>query len=354
MGMEEIIEGHVKSGRSPGIAAGLVGRDDGARTFGFGELRKHTGIAPDRDTVFEIGSMTKTFTAVLAARLQQEGLLSLQDPVTKYLPSLGGSEFDRRGVTMFHLLTHTSGINEFPLRTFVPQILSVLIRGKSVIPQYKYDTAGFLKHLSGLELKDPGRADYLYSNMGFGLAGKAMEKLTGSTFGDLVRNRICSPLGMKDTGIGIGRVRNPDRVAAGYSFRNKKADYWDLPAIEAAGSLYSTVSDMARFLGANLGIVRSGLSQALKYCQDTRVRVRMPALSKILPRLFGIHLSGFCLGWSRTQYSGMDVLGHDGGTEGFTSFMGMNPGNQTAVVVLTNRSMRPVHKLGLSLLHEMK
>ena len=163
--IKDIIKEHITSGKSPGISVGLI-NESGIQTFNYGEIKKESDIDPTPDTVFEIGSMTKTFTATLAVQLQQEGILSLDEPIAEFLPELKNSMFDKNNVTLYHLLTHTSGISEFSLPVFVSQMFSIMFTGKSHIAEYEYDTEKFLNYVSTLKLKNlPGRT-WMYSNLG--------------------------------------------------------------------------------------------------------------------------------------------------------------------------------------------
>ena len=94
---EEIVKKHATKSKIPGISAGLTS-EGGIKTFNYGEIKKDSGIAPTPETLYEIGSMTKTFTAILAVKLQEEELLSLDDPVTKFLPEFEGSDFDKNKI----------------------------------------------------------------------------------------------------------------------------------------------------------------------------------------------------------------------------------------------------------------
>ena len=352
MKIEEIIKKHVTSGKSPGISVGLINESD-IQTFNYGEIKKKSNITPTVNTVFEIGSMTKTFTATLAVQLQQEGILSLDEPITKFLPELKNSIFDKNNITLYHLLTHTSGISEFSLNTFFSQMFSIIFTGKSRITEYEYNTEKFLKYISTLKLRNSPGSTWEYSNLGFGLVGKIFERITGNSYEDLVKSRICDVLDMKDTGVDIfGSHKN--ELATGYTFRSKQADYWNVPAIKPAGSLYSTTSDMIKFLKASLGISKTKLSPVFEYCQNTKCTPKIPTSMKFCTKSVGITLSSFCLGWFMFPQGNIDIFGHDGGTEGFSSFMCMNLENQSAAVILTNRAMKPVHKLGVSLIKEME
>ena len=343
------IEEHAKSNKIPGISVGLI--KDSEKFFNYGQINKDSKIVPTKDTVFEIGSMTKTFTAILAAQLQQEEILSLDEKISKYLPELENSEFEKQNITLHHLLTHTSGISEFSVNTFVTQMFSIMTSGKSQIAEYNYQTEEFLKYCKTLKLKHTPGTTFLYSNIGFGLAGKIMEKLTGKTYDDLVRQYICNILDMNDTGINI-LESHKEKLATGYSFRGKQADYGQVPAIEAAGSLYSTTSDMIKFLKANLDLTETKLSSAFEYCKNTKSTPKIPLSMKFFTKSLGVSLSTFRFGWFVFPQETFDVIGHDGGTEGFTSFMGMNLDDNSGVVILTNKSLKPVHKLGKTILDE--
>ena len=347
----DIIKNHITSGSSSGISVGLINKND-VQTFNYGEIKKKSKSIPTADTVFEIGSMTKTFTVTLAVQLQREGILSLDEPITEFLPELKNSIFDKNNITLYHLLTHTSGISEFSLPVFISQMFSIMSTGKSRIIEYEYNTEKFLNHISSLKLKNLPGSTWMYSNLGFGLAGKILERITGNSYEELVKSRICDVLGMKDTGIGIFESHK-NYLATGYSFRGEQTDYWDVPAIEAAASLRSTTSDMLKFLKASIGLSKTKLTPAFEYCQNTKITPKVPISMKFFTKSVGISLSSFSLGWFMFPQKNMDVLGHDGGTQGFSSFMCMNPKNQLAVVILTNRSMKPVHKLGIKLLKEI-
>lgn len=351
MKIEEIIENHVKSGKSTGISVGLIQKKE-VQTFNYGEIAKKSNIKPTTDTVFEIGSMTKTFTAILSVQLQNEGVLSLDEPITKFLPELQNSIFDKNNITVHHLLTHTSGISEFSLKIFISQMLSIISTGKSRVTEYEYDTKRFLNYLSTLKLKNSPGSTWMYSNLGFGLVGKILERITGNSYEALVKNRICKVLDMNDTGIDVFESHK-NRLAAGYSFRNKHTDYWNVPAIEAAASLRSTTSDMIKFLKANLGLNHTELSSVFEYCQNAKTSSKIPLSMKFFTKSVGISLSRFRLGWFVFPHDNRTILGHDGGTQGFSSFMCMDLEHQSAAVILTNRSFKPVHKLGLTLLQEI-
>ena len=157
-----------------------------------------------------------------------------------------------------------------------------------------------------------------------GLAGKILERITDKTYDELVKIHICNELGMNDTGINILESRK-EKLATGYSLKNKKIDYWNVPAIESAGSLRSTTEDMTKFLEAVLGIKETSLSSTFVQCQQTKMNPRIPSTMKLFTKSVGISLSTFRLGWFVFPHKNADILGHDGGTEGVFQFYGNKP-----------------------------
>ena len=352
MNIENLIKQHVNSGTSSAISVGLVDEED-IRFLNYGKITKESEVVPTNNTVYEIGSITKTFTAILATVLEQKGIISLEKPIINFLPEFQNSDFDKKKINLFHLLTHTSGISEFSVGLFASQMFSLMITGRSQVKEYNYDLDTFLKYASNLKLKDEPGTTFRYSNVGFGLAGKILERITNKTYDDLVRIHICDELGMRDTGINI-LESHKDQLATGHSFRNKEIGYWDVPAIESAGSLRSTTEDMVKFLEVALGLKETSLSSAFAQCQQTKMNPHIPPTMKFFTRSFGISLSTFRLGWFVFPQENIGILGHDGGTAGFSSFMAMNPERKSGVIILTNRAMKPVHKLGLDLLKKNK
>lgn len=176
---EELIKTHVKKSKIPGISVGLINENE-TRFFNYGEIKNESRIIPTPDTIFEIGSMTKTFTAILTVKLQEEGLLSLDDPVTKFLSEFEGSDFDKNKITLYHLITHTSGLVEVPLREYPRAIIKWLLRlnnGKVFPPLYSYDISKFLNKVYQIKLKDNPGMTFRYSNTGVGLLGKILERI---------------------------------------------------------------------------------------------------------------------------------------------------------------------------------
>ena len=124
MEAEDIIKKHVKKSKIPGISVGLISKT-GTKVFNYGEIEKNSKVLPTEDTVFEIASISKTFTSLLLAVLQKEGLLSKDDPITKFVPEFSNNpKFEK--ITLYHLATHTSGFPNLPTKIIAANLFGLL------------------------------------------------------------------------------------------------------------------------------------------------------------------------------------------------------------------------------------
>ena len=355
MKIEEIIKKHVKKSKIPGISIGLID-ENGTQFFNYGEIKKESGIEPTPDTLFEIGSMTKTFTAILTVQLQNEGLLSLDDPIIKFLPEFAGSDFEKNKITLYHLITHTSGLVEVPLRDYPKNIIKFLFRttkGKLFPPRYSYDTSDFLQEISQCKLQDNPGTKFRYSNSGIGLVGKILERVTDSPYEELIKNRILNILNMEDTTITISD-NHKEKLATGYLYTGKEADPIHIPAVASAGSICSTVSDLLKFLKVNLGLEQSSLSSTMEYCKSTRIDPSLSFFQKFTAKLFmGVQSTEIGLGWIVGNLKNIQIIQHSGGTEGFSTTMMMNLNEKIGIVVLTNAAFKDNSKLSIKLLQKL-
>lgn len=304
-----------------GLVVAVVTKD-GTQVFSYGKVAAPGGkeTAPDGDTLFEIGSITKTFTALLLADLAAEGVVKLDDPLQKYLPAEvkvpkhGGKE-----ITLLHLATHTSGLPVQP--TDLPDVVRSA-KSDHDNPYSHYSVAHLHAMLSAHELaRDPGeKAEY--SNLGAGLLGIALVRAAkAKDYEELVKKRICEPLGMKDTFVRPTDERKP-RFAQCYNKQGKPTAHWDFQTLEGCGALRSSANDMLRYLKANMGVQQSKLLPAMKRCHEEHAvgeKLRLP------------------LGWAqRKSAGGKRILWHNGGTYGSHSFVGFAEGDDLGVVVLCN------------------
>lgn len=317
------------AGKHVGLAVGLL-LDGESRTLGRGVIAADRPLAPVADAIYEIGSLTKLFTATLLADMARAGEVALEDPVQLYLPDGVSLPVHGRAITLADLACHTSGL---------PRLPRGLLRSGDLRNPYAAFTPEQLgRAVGGARLLRPPGARVGYSNFGFGLLGNALAARAGTSYEQLVRARICEPLALIDTSVAVP----PDklaRFAQGHDVRGRPVAHWDLPTLAGAGALRSTVSDMLRFLALHLGDGEDDLIAAARRTQ--RPLARIGARGSV------------GLGWHLVPFRGhRQMLYHEGATGGFQSFCGFVGETRAAVVVLSN-SGRSFGKLGLRLLRAL-
>ena len=330
MGFEEVLEKNAR--KHVGVAVGV--RTNGeTRTLGRGRIADDRPIPPAADTIFEIGSITKVFTATLLADMTLEGLVSLDDPVQRYLPS--GVELPVRGrrITLADLATHTSGLPGLP-----KGMLRLALKERHN-PYVNFSVDDLHTAVANARLRRPPGKRIRYSNFGFGLLGHVLSLRAGQTYEQLVAERILAPLGMTDTAITVPHDKG-GRFAQGHNRRGRAVSNWDLPTLAGAGALRSTVHDLLEFLALQLDRGESRLARAARMTHEPRMR----------KRAFSVGLGWFIHRVQRGQPH--KAIWHDGGTGGFRSVAGFVKEAGTAVVVLSNSS-RAVDSIGLKVLREV-
>jgi CubicO group peptidase (beta-lactamase class C family) len=325
-----LAEQAMRSGRRMGLVIGCLA-DGEQRVAGYGRLRIDTQDTPDGGTIFEIGSVTKVFTGLLLADLAEQGIVGLDDPLASYLPaSVRVPTFKGEQITLGDLASHAGGLRRDPKGTLGRWLRDRRnpYAGLSVEELYAGLARTKLRRRPGERVK--------YSNLGAGLLGEALARAAGRSFEALVRERICLPLGMRDTVI-APTGEQIARLATGYTRRGRPAPPLEIPALVGAGALRSTATDMLCLLQANLDPAHSPLAAQIERSQ--------------LPRLPAAKRVGVGLGWLIAHPPGGagPLLWHNGGTSGFRSFVGIARESGTAVVALSNTA-RSVDRLGLRIL----
>lgn len=312
----------------PGMVAGLVA-PDGSACWGFGTVGGGSARVPDERTVFEVGSVTKVFTAALLARLAEQGTLAPDQPLRPILePHVRLAPWEGREVTLEHLATHTSTLPRASRRMMAKALLH------PTNPYRDYQVADLYADLAAFR---PGAGlgrEFAYSNLGFGLLGHLLSLRAGVPYEDLVVEEVCRPLGLSDTRVALDEEQS-SRLARGHFF-GRPVGLWEIPVLAGAGALRSTAADLMVFLEASLGLRRTPLQVALRTTHEPRVRV-----SDTL---------AVGLAWHRTVLAaGGEAVWHRGETGGMRAFLGFVPERALGLVLLANASAG-VDELGLELL----
>jgi len=300
--------------QSVGIVVGIVG-PEGRRVISYGHLEKDDARPLNGDTIFEIGSATKVFTSLLLADMVQHGEVALNDPVAKYLPqTVKVPERNGKQITLIDLATHTSGLPRMPTN-FAPKDANN--------PYADYSEEQLYQFLAGYQLTRDIGTKYEYSNLGAGLLGLALTRRARMDYEQLVRSRICNPLGMNSTTVTL-TPEMKRRLAVGHNQKLEAVENWDIgPATAGAGALRSTANDLLTFLAANLGYTKTPLAPAMAAMLTTRRPTGMPTME-------------VALGWHIYSGGSKEIVEHNGGTGGYRTYMGFDPKSRVGVVVLSN------------------
>jgi D-alanyl-D-alanine-carboxypeptidase/D-alanyl-D-alanine-endopeptidase len=318
------IRSMVDHGVNVGIVVGIV-TPCGRETYSYGKTMLSGDQSVDEDTVFEIGSIGKVFTALLLADMVERGEVSFDDPIERYLPiSVTAPTFNGRSITLIDLATHTSGLASIP---------DNLSPADELNPYADYTVEQMYTALSLTTLKYDIGSIYEYSNFGMGLLGHILSLRSGMDYEELVIARITDELGMPDTRITL-TPRMQDHLATGYR-EGEPFPLWDLPTLAGAGALRSTARDLLTFLAANMGLKESRLYPAMQVTHEPRYPVNE-----------SLQVG---LGWHIQTAGDMQIIWHHGATGGYWGFAGFVKDKQTGVVVLTN-TFRDIDDIGLRLL----
>lgn len=306
----EYVAGHSHARLVIGVVQG-----DRRSIRGFGSTNVPANFADDQ-LIYEIGSITKVFTGILLARLELDGLVGLDDPISSLLPADTQPRTEVAAVTLRQLATHTSGLPRLPdnLDTHVTD---------EADPYRRYGAEQLLTAVKRCRLeRKPGEKSE-YSNFGVGLLGFLLARRAGEPYDRLVRRCICEPLGLSDTVVDLNEDQRP-RFVPGRTPAGQPTSPWHFDALAGAGAFRSKVKDMLNFLAANFEPDGSDLGRSLNR-----------ALNIHRKSFWGSHQG---LGWAVEKDGGQKspIHWHNGGTGGFVSFAAMMREHRVGVVLLAN------------------
>lgn len=325
-GVKENIEMRVKNGQNIGMVIGMVD-EGGTSYYAFGVKSLKTNEPVDENSVFEIGSISKTFTGILLANKVIKGEMKLEDPLQMYLPD-GITAPTRNGesISLVHLSNHRSGLPRMPTN-FTPSNVNN--------PYADYDEKLMFEFLTNYELTRDIGSIYEYSNYAAGLLGHVMAMNSDKTYEELMVDVIAKPLGMKNTRI-VLTDKMKASLATGHN-QGVEVENWDLTSLAGAGAIRSTVVDMTKYISYNLGLKTSKLSEAFDLSHENSWKENSSPIVG--------------LGWHTTVMNDMSIVWHNGGTGGYRAFAGFIKDQKKGVVILTNSTDGSPDDLGLRLLN---
>ena len=305
--------GDLGPGTDAGVTIGVV-QHGVRRIFSYGTAKP--------DSVFEIGSISKTFTGLLLAQLVEQKKVQLDEPVRALLPKgtvaapASGAE-----ITLLDLSAQRSGLPRMP-DNFNP--------ADPANPYADYDNKALYAYVAKHGVAAPAKPEFGYSNLGVGLLGEALTERAGVTYDVLLRKEITAPLGMKDTAVALTPAMRT-RFIQGHDGDHKPVHAWDLAALVGAGGIRSTAADMLTYLEAQLH--PDHLPRTVKATAEGKTLAAALAAAHVIHGEAGpgMHIA---LNWIHVDESGS--FWHNGATGGYTSFALFNPDGDYAVIVLGN------------------
>lgn len=307
----------------PSVAVGVIRGDAVVHKRAVGIANRETNTPATCDTLYGIGSITKTFTGTLLVVLRDEGVVAHDDPIAKYLPPDLPLPTDKRGdprITLRHLATHTSGLPRLPpnLMGFLPD------------PYASYDAERLYKGIAASGLIAPIGAKCQYSNFGVGLLGHLLERASGKGYDELLQTRIFDPLEMTHT------YPRPtpelfERMARPYKGAQceDEANSWSFDVLAPAGSIVSNVNDMLKYVALQF---HAGDAFEKPVRGSSLAELHRP--QRLVNDKWDVAV-GLC--WHiRPEKKIGDVVWHNGALDGFHSYVGFSQRARVGVVVLTN------------------
>jgi CubicO group peptidase (beta-lactamase class C family) len=323
-------------GLAPALVVGVY-KDGRSHVKGYGSLTPGADVPPDDDTVFQIASVSKLFTASLLQRLCDQGVLRLDATLGELIGGRWPLAPRVRAVTLRQLATHTSGLPSIP-RSLQAEAASRAAGQPALADPYNHLGPEHVFHYLATA-PDQGRSGrFNYANLGMGLLGHVFEHVLGQDLETLAVNTLFGPLGMPDTRITV----TPElaaRLAPGHDARNQPAGLWHFKALAGAGAFASTGHDLLRFIRASVE-PDAPAAQAFQ-------AMRMPQ--------FGGRTG---LGWMQPglldRFLGnRGIVWHNGMVGGYAAYLSIDAGTRSGTVVLVNRSV-DVTLLGMLLTRQVR
>jgi CubicO group peptidase (beta-lactamase class C family) len=286
---------------------------------GYGSANLEWQTPNSRDTRFRVASLTKQFTSAGILLLEEQGKLRIEDPISKYLPDVPAAW---NSITIFHLLTHTSGIPDLTTFPDFSETAKQPTTPEKLVASFRSKPLDF----------KPG-ADFKYSNSGYIILGCILERGSGQSYADYIKNKIFTPLGMKSSGYDSNTEIVPMR-AQGYAHRKSGvgvADYLDMTVPFSAGGLSSTAGDLLRW--------QQGLFHGRLLSTSSLAKMTTPVKKDYA---FGVAVN--------TDTLGNKVVWHGGAIDGFNVFLVYVPAERFSVIVLGNIEDAPAKAIAADIL----
>ena len=307
--LHQLVKSFFSTTKAPGLVVGLS-QQGKTRYYSYGYADPATKKMFDSTTIFEIGSITKTFTANLLMQLDEKHILNIHDPVTRYIPE-SSNDSALKKIILADIASQSSGLPRLPAGFDKTEGYSFMQPYEKYTRDYLYPFLGTLTSIT------PGQ--YAYSNLGFGLLSTIMENVTRTPYAGLLDSCIFRPLGMISSYVEPTQAHQD--TATGF-FNGKPAPYWRFNCLAGAGAVKSNAVDILKYLEAHISPEGTAMANTIR-------RVTTP----VLPAGPGMHI---CYAWHTLDNLKHRAYWHNGGTYGFSTFAAFEPATKTAIVLAAN------------------
>ncbi|OJJ23956.1 hypothetical protein BKI52_01145 [marine bacterium AO1-C] len=327
-GLDKYIERAMKDWKVPGVAMVIVkdGKVAYQKGYGYRDVAKKLPVTPQ--TQFAIGSSSKAFTATTVCQLVDDGVLDLDKPLKEYLPDFKlYDDYVTNNMTARDLLCHRSGLPRHDLAWY----------GTDFTREELY------KNLHHLEATQGFREGWQYQNLMFMTAGYLVGKLSGKSWEKNVQERIFNPLGMNNSNLSVAQLKKTANRAIGYNEKDEKIEampYRNIDVVGPAGSINSTVEDMAKWVTLQLNkgkYEKEKVVSAGMMAQMHRPHTIVPG-NATKEQFY----TNYGLGWFITSYRGQLLVHHGGNIDGFSALVAFLPQDKIGMVILTNKNATPI------------
>jgi CubicO group peptidase (beta-lactamase class C family) len=341
--LEKFIFAKLSKSKLPGLSVAVVGGEDllWSRGFGFRDLAH--GLAATPHTLYAIASITKSFTCLAVMQLQEQGKLSLADPVDKHIPF--GLQSAGEPVRIEHLMSHASGI---PALAYAESVIrSAIGAGEHWLPISSYaDLITFMEEAEEWAIAKPGER-FFYLNEGYVLLGYIIEQCAGVSYQEYLRSNIFQPLGMDRTFFEKGEVEKDQDVATPYIItrdNERKPSVYPYGSISSDGGILSNVLDLVKYVSLFLGWGESQREPVLS--RESIEEMQTFRVKTPLEGPFGD--VGYGLGLGITpDFLGRKLVGHSGSVGVATSYIGFIPEENVGIALLANGDGYPMSQIGM-------
>ncbi len=324
--VDKLVSNYINSIGNVGISVAVFYKGNNY-FYNYGETVKENKVLPTKETLYEIGSITKTFTALLLAKAVIDKKVKITDAITTYLPDSVAANKNLQQITLQQLSNHASGLPRLPLN------IGFTV-SNALQPYENYNTVhlfGFLKQFTAI--RKPGEL-YEYSNLAVGLLGVILEKVYNKTFNQLVQEYIALPMGLTHT---KQYLTATDNIAEVYNEKSIATPMWNFGCLAACGALKSNTTDLLQYGKQQLPSEKSKL---FKYCNLTHIPTFKDSTQTV------------GLGWHFLTEEIDEIIQHGGGTFGCRSMLAINKTQNIVVVILANNATT-ADGLGLNLMKEI-